>query len=226
MKRIKSLYGGIKKIPIGVVVPALLAFVFFVLTIFAFLLPYMEEALMDKKREMIYELVSAAHSSMVLFEKKEKSAVFSKDQAQEMAQDYLRGLRYGFGNENAFWMYDANGEMLVHKSREIEGLSLGKIKEPFIGGRAIFSETAEMAEAQGEGFVDFWWGEDDKEVVPVVSYFRLFEPWGWVIGTNISFLDIYVEIDHMVDKVKRTTIIILGVILLLLGYNVWAAVRG
>ena len=220
MKKIKNKL-FLKKVPIGVLVPALLVFVFFVLTIFSFLLPYMEEALIDKKREMIYELVSTAHSSMEMFEEKVQKGELTEEQAQSIALDYLRGMRYGYDNENAFWVHDRTSTMLVHKSKSLEGRSLQSIKEPIVGERSVFIETGIIAKEQGEGFIDFLWGEG----VPVVSYFRLFEPWDWVIGTNISFVDIYVDINHIIEKVKKTAIVIVGIIMLLLAYNIWTSVR-
>lgn len=214
-----------KKIPIGVVGPALLVFVFFVLTIFSFLLPYMEEALMDKKRETIYELVSITHSSIRLFEKKEKSGELTIEHAQRMALDYIRGMRYGNKNENYFWVHDMVPKMLVHKSKNIEGQLVKDFKEPIFGGRAIFMETTSIAAEKGEGFIDYYWGDSDGGSVPVVSYFRIFEPWKWVVGTHISFVDIYVEINQILNRVKTTTMVILGIIFLLLGYNIWSARR-
>lgn len=181
----------------------------------------MEEALMEKKREMIYELVSTAHSSVGMFEEKVQKGELTQEQAQSIALDYLRGMRYGYNNENSFWVHDRTSKMLVHESKSLEGRSLQSIKEPVVGEQSVFIETGIIAKEQGEGFIDFLWGEG----VPVVSYFRLFEPWDWVIGTNLSFVDIYVDINHIIDKVKRTAIVIVGIIMLLLAYNIWMSVR-
>ena len=176
---------------------------------------------MEKKREMIYELVSTAHSSVGMFEEKVQKGELTQEQAQSIALDYLRGMRYGYNNENSFWVHDRTSKMLVHESKSLEGRSLQSIKEPVVGEQSVFIETGIIAKEQGEGFIDFLWGEG----VPVVSYFRLFEPWDWVIGTNLSFVDIYVDINHIIDKVKRTAIVIVGIIMLLLAYNIWMSVR-
>jgi len=209
------------------VIPILLTIVFFILAVFYLLIPYMKDALMDKKRELIYELVSTVHSSFTGLENKVKSGELNREKAQSLALDHLRLLRYGFENENYFWVHDVKLNILAHPFPELEGKKGITVTEPVPGGRKIFIEMFEMLKKNDEGYIDYVWQspEDADDIVPMLTYVRLFEPWDWVIGTGISFVDVYVEIMLITEKITRTMIVILILIIALLSYNVWMGVE-
>ena len=66
-------------------------------------------------------------------------------------------------------------------------------------GKAIFVEFVKAVSIDGESYVDYmWqWNDDLTRIVPKLSYVRLFEPWGWVIGTGIYIEDVRIEIRRM-----------------------------
>ena len=55
--------------------------------------------------------------------------------------------------------------------------------------RNLFQLAVELTAARGEGFIRYSWPEPDGEKLlpqmPKFSYVRLFEEWGWVVGTGI-----------------------------------------
>lgn len=67
-------------------------------------------------------------------------------------------------------------------------------------GKNLFVAFVDVVEENGEGYVDSLWPKVTDngltENLPKESYVRLFEPWGWIIGTGI-YID---DIDKAVDE--------------------------
>ena len=76
--------------------------------------------------------------------------------------------------------------MVVHPySPELNGKDLTDFRDS--NGKAIFVEFVKAVSSTGDSYVDYmWqWNDDSTRNVPKLSYVRLFEPWGWIIGTGI-----------------------------------------
>ncbi|MCP4988068.1 MAG: methyl-accepting chemotaxis protein [Colwellia sp.] len=70
----------------------------------------------------------------------------------------------------------------------------------------------EVINAKGEGRIDYQWNKKgEKEPIDKSSYIKLFEPWGWVIGTGV-YLD---DVDKIFWKNAQTLIITAAIFLLL-----------
>jgi methyl-accepting chemotaxis protein len=108
----------------------------------------------------------------------------------EDAQKAIAQLRYGPTNTDYFWINDLAPTMIMHPIKpQLDGKDLSDIKDPH--GKKLFVEFANVCRDKGEGFVDYMWplpGHD--EPVPKLSYVKLFNPWGWVVGTGIYLDDV------------------------------------
>ena len=215
-----------KNIPVGIILPVLLTIGFFVFTVFYFLLPYLENALMDKKREMIHELVSTVYNTFEDLEQRVKADEMTREEAQDLALRQVRALRYGKHNENAFWVQDRQPIMLFHPYLELNGADVSRVMEPIPGGRPIFLQVVDLVDSFGEGYMDYIWDSpmNPDYVVPMLSYVKVFSPWGWIVGTGISFEDVFFEVSAITQRLKLTIGIILFLIMSFLGYNVWTGV--
>ena len=223
MQRLKRIF---KSIPIGIITPVLLTIGFFIYSVFYFLLPYLENALMDKKREMIREMVSSVYSTLEGLEGRVQKGELSRGVAQELALQHIDSIRYGTYQENAFWVQDHQPVLLSHPYAELVGSDVSSVTEPIQGGRPIFRQIVSLVKHYEEGYMDYIWNTPTNPdyVVPMLSYVKNYEPWGWIVGTGISFEDVFVEVSAITQKLKVTISIILFLILCFLGYNVWAGV--
>lgn len=81
-------------------------------------------------------------------------------------------------------------------------------------------EFAETVRRQGSGYVDYlWqWMDDDRRVVPKLSFVKGFIPWGWVIGTGIYLEDVRAEIRKVTVRVLAVSLGISLLVAGLLGY--------
>jgi PAS domain-containing protein len=186
---------GRMRLLMGMVLPALAAVFLFTLALFGFFLPGYEKALMDRKREMIRELTRTVWSLLDEAEKQVQADRLSTAEAQNQVIERVRSLRYGREGKDYFWLQDLSPRMIMHPYRkDLEGQDLSA----FVDARKIhiFTVFADKIRQDKEGYVDYvWqWKDDPSRLEAKESYIRLFEPWGWVIGTGLYIQDVVVEI--------------------------------
>lgn len=110
---------------------------------------------------------------------------FMEDAKKAVAQ-----LRYGPKGQDYFWINDMNATMIMHPIKpELDGKDLSANKDP--NGKRLFMEFVDVCRDKGEGFVDYMWPMPGHEApVPKLSYVKLFQPWGWIVGTGIYLDDV------------------------------------
>jgi len=90
---------------------------------------------------------------------------------------------------------------------------LGAYVDP--GGTPLFRNMVETVLRQGSGYVEYlWqWKDESKQVGPKVSYVKLFEPWGWIIGTGVYLDDVAAERKAIFREASLLSLAVLAVIL-------------
>jgi len=204
---------------VNIISPAILTFVLFLVVIFAFILPTMRKNIVERKKEMIRELTQAAWSELVSLHEQEKQGTLDRAAAQAAAAGRIQAMRYGDDGKDYFWISDTETRMVMHPyRRELNGQSLMEYSDP--AGKKLFVEYTKIVRAQGDGYVEYlWqWKDDERRVVPKLSYVKGFAPWGWIVGTGIYLEDVRTEISQMIRRVWQVALGISGVIALLLAY--------
>ena len=106
-----------------------------------------------------------------------------------------------FGKEGYFWINDTSAKMIMHPTNpSLNGKDVSNLKDP--NGKRIFKEMANIAKEKKEGFVEYIWKKDGG-LYPKISYVKLFEPWGWVIGTGEYVDNIEKNIIDMKTNAKQ-----------------------
>lgn len=175
--------------------PALFAFALFAGLIFFYLIPGFEKTMMERKRNLIHEITASAYSLLDYYHSLEVQGIIDGEKAREEARSAIGKIRYGGELKDYFWITDRYPRMIVHPYRpELNGTDLTGYKDS--GGKAIFVEFVNAVSDEGENYVEYmWqWNDDTTRIVPKLSYVRLFEPWGWIIGTGIYIEDVRSEI--------------------------------
>lgn len=178
--------------------PALSAVVLFAGMIFLYLIPGFEKVMMDRKRNLIHEMTASAYSLLEHYHSLEKGGTLEGPEAQEQARAAINSIRYGSNLKDYFWITDRNPVMISHPYRpDLNGQDLTDFHDS--RGKAIFVEFVQAVAEDGESYVEYmWqWNDDSTRIVPKLSYVRLFEPWGWIIGTGIYIEDVRTEIRSM-----------------------------
>ncbi len=201
----------------NIVLPSILAVVLFIVTLFYIVIPHFENAMMDRKREMITELTNAATSILEKYHKDEQEGLLTREEAQNTAISRIKYLRYGEENKDYFWITDMEPIMIVHPYRpELDGQNLENYLDSH--GKKLFVEFVKTVENNNHGYVEYmWqWKDDPTHIVPKLSYVKGFEPWGWIVGTGIYIEDVKSEIAVLSKTFTRISIIISLIIALIL----------
>ncbi len=207
---------------LNIILPSIITIVLFVSAFIIFILPEFEHNVMERKREMIRELTNTTWSILQKYQKDVKDNTLTLDKAKKSAAAEIKNLRYGNEKKDYFWITDLKPIMIMHPYRkDLDGKSLANFKD--YQGKKMFVEMVSAVKANGEGYVDYmWqWKDDSKHIVPKISYVKLFEPWGWIIGTGIYIQDVKREISTLKNNLLLISIIIIFVSSILLSFIIW-----
>jgi PAS domain S-box-containing protein len=204
---------------VNIISPAILTFALFFSLIFAVIIPTMKKNIIERKKEMIRELTQAAWSELADLHEQEKQGTLPRAAAQQAAITRIQNMRYGDDGKDYFWVSDMQTRMVVHPYRpELNGQSLLDYSDP--SGKKLFVEHTKVVQERGDGYVEYlWqWKDDEKRVVPKLSYVKGFAPWGWILGTGIYLEDVRAEIHQMIQRVLQVSIGFSIIIAALLAY--------
>ncbi len=185
--------------------------------LFFYLLPSIENNIMKEKQDATRHVVEA---SMAIIEQHDADAKAGKipvEQAKKEAAEIISKMRYE--KKEYLWINDLQRICIMHPIKpELNGKDLSGLKDP--KGVAIFVEFVNVCKAKGGGFVNYMWPKPgEKDPVPKTSYVKLYEPWGWVLGSGIYVDDVQQE----VSKVKWMFLglsLFIALVSLLLAYSV------
>jgi len=206
-----------KNFLLRILAPTLVAIALLLVPLFAYLVPAFEDALLSRKREMIRELTNSACSILEEYRQEAVAGRLSLAEAQAAAASRIQFLRYGREGKDYFWITDLQPRMVMHPYREdLNGKDLSGFQDP--KGNRVFVAFADLVKGRREGYLEYvWqWKDDPGRLVPKQSYVRLFEPWGWVVGTGIYMEDVQAETRALTGRIIRISLFLALVIALLL----------
>jgi signal transduction histidine kinase len=133
--------------------------------------------------EAARELTQVAVHLLAHYDDLVHQGVLSLDETQRNAVEILRSMRYGPDNKDYFWINDTKPEMIMHPYQpDLEGQNLADFQDPT--GNPLFMRFVEITLQEGAGYVPYIWQWHDTPELEAVSCFRLFAPWGGIIGTG------------------------------------------
>jgi signal transduction histidine kinase len=206
-----------------ILAPSLLAILLFIFAIFGVALPTSQENLMRQKQVMLIELVHTVHTTLAHYDVQVKEGKISLAEAQKIAIKQLRGLHYGPDSKDYYWINDLQPKMIMHPYRpDLEQQDLATFSDS--SGKHLFAEIVKVIQRDGAGFIPYVWQlhDDRQHVGSKLSYVKLFEPWGWVIGTGVYLDDVHaelVEISHKLLYISLAILLFIGGILFFIIYQ-------
>jgi len=174
--------------------------------------------MLQDRADKVRSLTESAHSLLAYHHAEFAAGRLGEAEAKERAKAAVRALRYE-GNEY-FWINDMKHVVIAHPMKpEFEGQDKSDIADHT--GKKLYQEMVILARNQGGGFVDYYWPRGgSKEPVAKVSYVKLFQPWGWVIGTGL-YLD---DVDAMFwQAVRKAGMWLAGIALVLAAIMLFLA---
>ncbi|MHC4266138.1 MAG: cache domain-containing protein [Planctomycetota bacterium] len=163
----------------------------------------------------LMDIVGIAESIVEEAAAKAESEEFTEAEAKGQASEAIRKIRYGNGT-GYLWINDVGRpfpKMVMHPfTPELEGQVLDDPQYNCALGRKenLFKAFVDVCTANGEGFVDYLWPKPKAGTselipdVPKLSYVRLFEEWGWILGTGVYIDDALIEaIQNSKDRIRN-----------------------
>lgn len=121
---------------------------------------------------------------------------YTLDEAEKLAADQIRDLRYG--NNGYFWVDTYDGTNVVLLGNDTEGTN--RMDAVDTNGFAYMQAIINAGKQEDGGFTDYVFPrEGETESSPKRAYSKAFEPFGWVLGTG-NYTD---DIDEDVLGVKN-----------------------
>lgn len=176
----------------------------------AYALPSMQDI---ASRNAIKQQVQIAHSILLRYENLEASGEMSRVDAQTEAKNAISKLRYGPTNKDYFFIVDNTPIMVVHPFRsDLVDKDCSNVKDQ--DGRPIFSDMAQLAKSQGEGYYTYMWqyNYDVDTATAKLTYVKSFPQWGWVICSGV-----YAEDANAVVADEKTRLAIITITLMLIA---------
>ena len=126
------------------------------------------------------------------------TGAYADDVTEQIKKEALQNIaEIRYGKTGYFWINDTHEKMIMHPIKpQLIGKTLSSLQDP--NGTYVFREIVKVATSKGEGVVKFMWekpGSDTPEAK--IAYVKLFEPWGWVIGTGAYVDDIEKKIQEI-----------------------------
>ena len=181
----------------------------------------LEQETTAARQEKVRALVESAHAVLAGFGARETKGELSREAAQAGALAVLKAVRYE--QREYFWVNDLRPFMVMHPIKpDLDGKDLSENRDPT--GKRLFVEMVKVVQASkdGGGLVDYRWPKPDHdEPVRKVSYVKLYQPWGWVVGSGLY-------LDDLEEHVAAVRLRVLGAVLvlgLLFALAVWAVAR-
>jgi PAS domain S-box-containing protein len=214
-------------VPVRIFVPVLLSMFLFVGTFFGYILPRMEENLMDRKREMIHALSESAMSTIRYFDELAAKNRLTEEEAKRRAVDLLRNLRYGPEGKDYFWINDTHPRMIMHPYRpDLEGQDVGETRDP--AGMKLFQAFLQEVKTKGGGgYVSYHWQWQDQpdRIFSKLSFVQEYRPWHWIVGTGVYVEDVRTQIAAITTRMTFIFLGIVAIIAILSVYVVWQGAR-
>jgi len=205
--------------------PAFLVVALFGITVFFFILPRLEAAILASRQNSVRELVRSIEYLLNTYQDDVDNGLIDLAEAQNRALRRIRSFRYGIDMENYFWVSDLKGRFHMHPIRpDLVGHDLNTITDP--QARQFLQKSIDIAARQKNGFIEYMWKNrpDAPRMHSKLAYVSLFEPWKWVIGSGLVYDDVKNEISLLT---RDLTFVGIGVLLfsaLLSGYLTWRGI--
>ena len=215
-----------RNIPISIILPEILSIILFISSIFLLIIPSLEDALMANQRQLIHNLTEVAWSTLHLYEEQEEAGILTRKQAQKLAMEHIRRIRYGSELKDYFWINDMQPKIIMHPYRtDLESHDVTNFTDPT--GKHLFVEFVDTVKRKGSGFVDYqWqWMDNPKLIVPKISFVKGFAPWGWIVGTGIYVDDVKREITRLTHKITTVLVVIILILFTLSFFIIFQGIQ-
>lgn len=158
-----------------------------------------------ERRDSVQFIIQSALHQLEALQRRVAEGELSLEEAQVRGLDGLGSVRFGEGEY--IFSFDDRMHIVSHPNRSL-GDDMSQYQDA--GGKRLYAEMLEVAQAQGGGFVEYHSRRiTGEEQAPKVSYVASFPDWGWYVAAGIYVDDI--------DAAFIASLVRSAVILLVIG---------
>ncbi len=170
----------------------------------------------DAPRTLALSLVETANGVIERYQKQEQAGALTREQAQKLALETLRNMRY---QEINFLVIDRDLRILLYPDQpELEGQTPRSGRDPN-SLATVLAELSKTAQQDGSGFVSYQASRPGAhQAVAKVAYGRDFAPWDWVLATSVYADETSSSIS---STVTRAGILCAALLIPLLALSFW-----
>jgi diguanylate cyclase (GGDEF)-like protein len=174
---------------------SIVSIMFMTLVIFLYFMPLVEQKMLEGKKEGVKNVVEVVYGNFQKYDNFVKNGEMSLEEAKKQLLKHVKILRYR--DNDYFWINDMKPIMIMHPFKpELDGSDLTDNKDP--NGKHLFMEFVAVCRNHGGGFIDYMWPKPgEQRPVPKISYVKLYEPWGWIIGSGIYIDDVSKDMNRL-----------------------------
>ena len=132
-------------------------------------------------------VVEAAYDMVQYHYNAAAQGAVTEQEARDRAREVVRSLHCD--GDEYFWINDMNGVIVARPCFGLEGKDTPNAKDA--DEKSIVAGFVNKVKAEKAGYVRYAWKRTDSEALTSkIAYVKGFEPWGWVIGSDIYTRDI------------------------------------
>ncbi|AOZ69049.1 chemotaxis protein [Rhodobacter xanthinilyticus] len=149
----------------------------------------------DMRETHLSDVTDTAISALAHLQDEVDSGTITLEQAQAEARLQLTAMT--FADSGYFYALDTKGVMLVHPTQP-DWVNTNKLDYVDAKGTPIFVEMLKLVEAKGSGMLRYYFTKPGStETEMKLGFVRIYEPWGWVVGTGSYVSDIEAALAHL-----------------------------
>lgn len=185
----------------------------------------MEVTIQDYYDQNIKSQVENVMSLLNEMEEKRLNGEYTLEEAQKLAADLIRELRYG--EEGYFWVDTFEGDNVVLLGSTTEGTN--RMESLDVKGFPLIKEIVKAGLQEGGGFVDYYFPkEGETESSLKRSYSLAFDSYKWIVGTGnyIDYIEKDIEELRQEEQEELRSSIIGFIVILILAMLVSVVIAG
>lgn len=143
--------------------------------------------LIHETRRRLQELVDVAVDAIANLHQLSMDGALSEAEAKNLAVEQVRAME--FGVDGYFWIDDTDYiNLLLTPNPSVEGTSRFELQDHT--GQFLVQQFVDNSVRDGESWLQYFFPRPgETEPAEKLGYTKLFEPWGWVIGTG-EYVDV------------------------------------
>ena len=180
----------------------------------------LEEVMYSQYDTMLKEHIEILITELDGITNQIEAGVITEEQGKIIAADIIRNAKYG--ESGYFWADDVEGNNVVLLGGKTEGTNRYELVDDY--GTPMIQLMITAAK-NGGGYTDYYFPKEGSEIAEQKrGYTKLYEPFGWVIGTGNYIDDIksYINIQRQKheENLRDSILLVIGmaIIMFIIGF--------